>query len=139
VPGTGEYDCAGYFGPSCGTPLPKWRHKFRTTWATPWNVDIAATWRFIDKVDLSSTSSDPNLAGDSEEADRVFGRRNYLDLAANWQATKILALRAGINNLFDKDPPVGGVTSSVFGNGNTFPQVYEALGRRVFVNLTARF
>ncbi len=139
VPGTGEYDCAGYFGPSCGTPLPKWRHKFRTTWSTPWQVDLAATWRFIDKVDLSSTSSDPNLAGDSEPADRVFGRRNYLDVAANWQATKIFALRAGINNLFDKDPPVGGVTSSVFGNGNTFPQVYDSLGRRVFVNLTARF
>ncbi|WP_229418620.1 TonB-dependent receptor domain-containing protein [Pseudoduganella flava] len=139
VPGTGEYDCAGYFGPSCGTPLPKWRHKFRTTWSTPWNVDMALTWRFIDKVDLSSTSSDPNLAGASEEADRVFGRRNYFDLTANWQATKAISLRVGVNNLFDKDPPVGGITSSTFGNGNTFPQVYDALGRRVFMNLTARF
>ena len=69
----------------------------------------------------------------------MFGERDYFDLAANWQVTKPYALRAGINNLLDKDPPVGGVTSGTFGNGNTFPQVYDAMGRRVFLNLTARF
>lgn len=138
-PGSGAYDCAGLFGPSCGTPLPKWRHKVRGTWSTPWGVDVALTWRHIDEVKLSSTSTDSHLAGTSQEADRVFGARNYLDVAANWQFTKTYSLRAGINNLLDKDPPVGGVTSSVFGNGNTFPQVYDALGRRVFLNLTAKF
>jgi iron complex outermembrane receptor protein len=138
-PGSGSYDCAGLFGPSCGTPLPKWRHKMRVTWSTPWNVDLALTWRHLNEVKLSNTSSDPHLAGPSQEADRVFGARDYLDAAASWQITKTYALRAGINNLLDKDPPVGGVTSSVFGNGNTFPQVYDAMGRRVFLNLTARF
>jgi outer membrane receptor protein involved in Fe transport len=51
----------------------------------------------------------------------------------------MFALRGGINNLLDRDPPLGGVTSAVFGNGNTFPVVYDALGRRVFINLTAKF
>jgi len=139
APGKGAYDCAGLFGPSCGTPLPEWRHKLRVTWATPWQMDLALTWRFIDETKLSSTSSDPQLKGSFQEGDATFGRQNYLDFAANWQATKWLALRAGVNNLLDKDPPVGGVTSSVFGNGNTFPQVYDALGRRVFLNLTAKF
>ncbi len=27
IPGLGEYDCAGFFGATCGTPLPEWRHK----------------------------------------------------------------------------------------------------------------
>lgn len=139
VPGVGEYDCAGLFGPSCGTPLPKWRHKLRGTWSTPYGFDVALTWRFIDEVKLSATSSNPLLAGGSEEADRVFGKRSYLDFAGNWPITKMFTLRGGINNLLDKDPPIGGVTSSTFGNGNTFPQVYDALGRRVFINLTARF
>ncbi|MBQ5963433.1 TonB-dependent receptor [Massilia sp. ZL223] len=139
APGKGAYDCAGLFGPSCGTPLPEWRHKLRVTWSSPWRMDLALTWRFIDEVKLSSTSSDPQLKGNFETGDATFGRQNYLDLAASWQATKWLALRAGINNLLDKDPPVGAVTSSTFGNGNTFPQVYDALGRRVFLNLTAKF
>nr|WP_314545137.1 TonB-dependent receptor [uncultured Massilia sp.] len=139
APGMGSYDCAGLFGPSCGTPLPKWRHKLRGTWSTPWNVDLALTWRYIDDVQVSSTSGNPILAGNPEPGDATFGKRNYLDLAAAWKINSMFAVRGGVNNLLDKDPPIGGVTSSVFGNGNTFPQVYDALGRRVFVNLTATF
>jgi hypothetical protein len=50
-------------------------------------------------------------------------------------------LHAGINNVFDKDPPILdtnylGVSSPPFGNGNTYPQVYDALGRYVFVGAT---
>jgi outer membrane receptor protein involved in Fe transport len=42
--------------------------------------------------------------------------------------------------VFDRDPPLTSQSGpSIFGNGNTFPQVYDALGRRVFVGLTAKF
>ena len=45
--------------------------------------------------------------------------------------------RLGINNLLDKDPPLVGQDScpAVFCNGNTFPQVYDTLGRFVFLGL----
>jgi iron complex outermembrane receptor protein len=33
--GSGTYDCAGYYGATCNNPLPKWRHMFTDTWATP--------------------------------------------------------------------------------------------------------
>jgi outer membrane receptor protein involved in Fe transport len=139
-PGSGAYDCAGYHGTTCGTPLPKWRHKIRGTWSTPWQgVELALTWRHIDSVKLDATSSDDHLAGDSEPADQKLASRDYLDLAGNWQITKNYAFRAGINNLLDKDPPVSGVVAAVFGNGNTYPQVYDAMGRRIFLNLTAKF
>ncbi len=52
VPGLGEYDCAGLFGQTCGTPTPDWRHKARVTWQTPWSTDVALTWRHISKVTL---------------------------------------------------------------------------------------
>ena len=29
--------------------------------------------------------------------------------------------------------------AAAFGNGNTYPQVYDALGRRVFINATYKF
>ena len=49
--------------------------------------------------------------------------------------------RLGINNVADKDPPLLGqpTASPCICNGNTFPQVYDTLGRYVFVGLTADF
>src|SRR5438067_10415291 len=33
-------------------------------------------------------------------------RSNYLDLHVAWHATKSLDVRGGIDNLFDRDPPI---------------------------------
>ena len=137
--GLGEYDCAGLYGGSCGTPLPEWRHKLRATWETPWNVDVAVTWRYIDAVLYERTSSNPLLGGAYNEVDKELKAQNYIDLAGSWNITKQLTLRGGINNLLDKDPPLSSQVGAGFGNGNTYPQVYDALGRRVFVSLTAKF
>jgi outer membrane receptor protein involved in Fe transport len=54
---------------------------------------------------------------------------------------KSVNARLGINNLLDKDPPLVGQDTcpAVFCNGNTFPQVYDTLGRFVFLGLTADF
>lgn len=139
VPGTGVYDCAGLFGSTCGTPAPRWRHKLRTTWSTPWKLDLAFTWRHLDAVKLEATSSNPILTGPSAAIDRELGARDYFDVVGVWEFKKNMAFQLGINNLFDRDPPLSGTLSGTFGNGNTYPQVYDALGRRVFMNLTLKF
>ena len=139
IPGLGSFDCVGLHGATCGAPQPEWRHKFRTTWETPWSVDLSFTWRHIGKVDQEGTSSNPLLTTAVRPADANFSERNYFDLAASWAITKKITLRAGINNLLDKDPPLSGLVGAGFGNGNTYPQVYDALGRRVFFNATASF
>lgn len=137
--GSGSYDCTGLYGPTCGTPLPQWRHKLRGTWSTPWNLDVSLTWRHMDAVDASGTSSNPNLAGTVQPVNRTLAAREYFDLAGSWAVTKQLTLRGGVNNLTDKDPPVSSIVGAGYGNGNTFPQVYDALGRRMFVNATYKF
>ncbi len=38
----------------------------------------------------------------------------------------------GINNILDKDPPISSSVGTT-GNGNTYPQLYDALGRFVFI------
>jgi iron complex outermembrane recepter protein len=139
----GTFDCAGLYGGQCSStssgPLPEWRHKLRLTWATPWNVDLAATWRHIAEVQEEGTSSHPLLNNPGlANVDRVLGARDYLDLALNWTISKTFALRAGVNNVFDRDPPLasgGALGPTTGGNGNTFPQTYDALGRVVFFNL----
>jgi outer membrane receptor protein involved in Fe transport len=140
IPGQGEYDCAGLYGSGvCGTPLPEWRHKARFTWTTPWSVDVALTWRYIAEVKFERTSSNPLLSGPYNSVDEKLKAQNYIDLAGSWNITKNLTLRGGINNLFDESPPLSSQVGAGFGNGNTYPQVYDALGRRIFASLTAKF
>ena len=45
-----------------------------------------------------------------------------------------------MNNVLDRDPPLAGANlPGTVGNGNTFPQVYDALGRYMYVGLSADF
>ena len=146
LPGASRYDCAGLFGTVCGTPIPEWRSKLRATWTMPWNVDVSLTWRYIEAVDDDRTSGNPNLASAIRESDRRLGSRSYFDLTGAYSLSgkgpfANVTGRLGINNILDKDPPLVGQSTcpAVFCNGNTFPQVYDALGRYVFVGLTADF
>ena len=44
------YDCVGFYSTVCGTPNPQWRHRFRTSWQTPWDLDLSLTWRYYHEV-----------------------------------------------------------------------------------------
>jgi iron complex outermembrane recepter protein len=98
------------------------------------------TWRYLSEVKVDATSGNPLLTDAVLSVNEKLAAQNYFDIAAAWKVTKQITLRAGINNLFDKDPPITAVSGpSIFGNGNTFPQVYDALGRRIFLTATAKF
>jgi len=148
-PGGPSYNCAGLYGGVCLTVNPRWRHNLRTTWNMPWNLELAATWRFIGKVSLDNNDSNPLLYGHTYlnrntggPAFNYFDARlpnfSYLDLAATWHAYKGIEIRAGINNVLDKDPPL--VTSEITSSGanNTY-ETYDTLGRQLFVAFTAKF
>lgn len=140
VPGDGTYDCVGYYGPSnCRPPSPKWRHRARAVWNSPFNVDIAATWRHIAKVKVETSSDNALLRGPFNMVEAELGARNYFDLAFNWRPFRGVELSAGVNNVFDKDPPLSSLAGTGVGNGNTFPGVYDALGRKVFFNANYKF
>ncbi|ELX12906.1 TonB-dependent receptor [Janthinobacterium sp. HH01] len=146
VPGLGSYDCKGYFGATCGTPTPKWRHKARVTWSTPWKFDMSATWRHVGSTKQEWLSGNEQLQADPEsppaKIEDHLSARNYFDLNVQYPITKKISLSAGINNLFDKDPPtVSTLVTAAAGsaNGNGYPQVYDSLGRFIYLNLTARF
>lgn len=142
VPGLETYDCTGYFGNTCGTPSPKWRHKLRASWTTPWAVTVAATWRHMDSVKVDMSSSQPRLkATTSQQLNSQvpsLAARNYLDIAASYDVTKNVTLRLTVNNLLDTDPPIR-TQGAGFANGNTYPVVYDAAGRRVNFNVSAKF
>ena len=126
-------DCVGFYGVTCGVPNPEWRHRARLAWNTPWDVNISGTWRYYGSVEYGdSQGTFPTRLDNELEA------QNYLDLSAEWQVSDTVSARVGVNNVLDRDPPLtySGDTSK---NGNTYGQIYDTLGRFMFVSLTANF
>jgi outer membrane receptor protein involved in Fe transport len=141
-PGSGDYNCAGYFGGTCGNPLPKWRHALTIGWATPWHgLALQAKWRHVGRTENDAANPSPLLSGNVVPALQYMASRDYIDLVATDQIFSGVSLQVGVNNVMDRDPPIL-ATSSLpppFFNGNTYPQVYDTLGRFVFANLKLDF
>lgn len=149
LPGFVPYNCRGLYGPTCGQPTPAYKHQFRATWNTPWDLAVSARWRYLSGSKLDAIQANTNLnqgitLADVPE-DAKIGAYGYLDLSATWQIRRKVQLRVGVNNVFDRDPPVLDSNNipvsnpAVFGNANTFPGVYDSLGRQIFMGLTANF
>jgi iron complex outermembrane recepter protein len=147
LPGFDSYDCTGFYGNTCGVPSPAWRHSLRANWRTPWNgLDVAATWRYYGKSKTERLSGNDQLSGAVNANGIANGvpAFSYIDLTASMTFAEKFTFRVGANNLLDKSPPLipsGGVTDCPAGpcNGNTWAQVYDALGRQVFASLTIDF
>jgi outer membrane receptor protein involved in Fe transport len=134
-PGIDPYDCAGFFSSPCvapnGAPKPKWRHLARIGWQMPWqNIDMALTWRYYGKVDQINAAA--------TRIDSKWDAENYFDLFGEWAMTEKASVRLGVNNILDNDPSIN-ATVGVTGNGNTYPQLYDSLGRFIFGGVTVKF
>jgi len=147
APGQASYDCAGLYGPTCGVPAPTWRHSLRVSWETPWSAMLSVNWRYIGKTGLDANTDNRILAaaggGKYNIADSHLPVFNYFDLAANVTLQEHVTLRFGINNLFDKDPPIldnyNFPIITAVGNGNTYSGLYSTLGRVAFVGLSVAY
>ena len=144
-PGSAIYDCAGLFGTTCGNPAPDWRHKLRVTWGTPWSLDLTMSWRHIGSVSFDGNESDPSLTnGFIDVADAGIPAEDYFDLAFDWDVSDNITMTGGINNVLDNTPKtldsnILGISSPPFGNANTYPVIYDSLGREVFIGMSTRF
>jgi outer membrane receptor protein involved in Fe transport len=146
--GAGTYDCAGYYGPSCGADggvSPHIKTVFRINYSTPVpGLDFWAKWRLIGPVKVQNLSQNPLLAGPVDPIEGIGNSVpgfNYIDLGASYQLMKQVAVRFGVNNVADKDPPIiqAFYGTSVLDSGNTYPQTYDWGGRYLFANLTITF
>lgn len=131
----GKFDCAGQYGGSCQSNFgsganPEFRAKTSATWSQEaWA--ITGTWRFYDEVTLFGT--------DGSGINGTLDAQNYFDLSGRYQLLENVSVRLGVNNILDEDPPLSSVVGTAPGNGNTYPQVYDALGRYVFMGASIDF
>jgi outer membrane receptor protein involved in Fe transport len=129
------FDCVGKFGGDCGIPTPRWRHKARLTWTGSRGVSLSANWRYSGAMRL--TALDGYIPGPFA---RQIRPQSFFDLAAVADIRHRYAVRLGVNNIFDREPPLvpsGNEQACGFGcNGNTYTQWYDPLGRFIFAGVT---
>jgi iron complex outermembrane recepter protein len=156
LPG-GVYDCAGLYGSVCSgsvvassAPMPKWRHKARLGLQMPNGIGLSVQWRHIGKVKAETLSDDQTLQGEFPLDPGLHIKSfNYFDLASTFTIGDHYNFRMGVNNAFDKRPPLVTGGSAVLGgsnlcpagpcNGNTYPGTWDALGRYFYAGATLNF
>jgi outer membrane receptor protein involved in Fe transport len=118
--------------------LPEYRHNMRVTY-TQGPALFSVRWRY------EGPTQDFRINNTFVGNDRVtpttlprpeIGDWNYIDLAASIDIDERMTVNAGVNNLFDKQPPVLGAQAE---QANTLPSFFDVLGRDFFVGVNFRF
>jgi outer membrane receptor protein involved in Fe transport len=146
---TVPYDCAGLYGLICGTPTPEWRHKARLTYNHPSGLGFSLQWRYFSAVRIDRSDSVVNPGGGYTAAQNLrIPSQSYFDLTMTARIGDHYNFRLGVNNILDREPPIIGSNGTAAGinactgtfcSGNTFPNVYDAMGRYIFAGITLDF
>ena len=134
------FSCVGLWGPQCGEPEPRFKSNLRVTWSDADDeFAVSVKWRHLSDVQFEQNDPAHGVIFSNTPTLQI-PEFDYIDLSGTWNVTDQLQLRAGVRNLFGKNPPVtdnnSAPASSI--NGNTFPGTYDALGRVVFIGATAK-
>jgi outer membrane receptor protein involved in Fe transport len=116
----------------------------RLGFTMPNGLGISGQWRYFSAVKNDTLSDDQDLnfllGSHALPGDAKLNAQSYFDLALTARIADKYNFRLGANNILDSDPPVsGGAALGGFSNGNTYPQVYDALGRYIFAGVTIDF
>jgi outer membrane receptor protein involved in Fe transport len=124
VVGFGTAECAGTWdgGGTCGGPTFELQTVTKATLSMQ-SGDLILTHRFLDEIE------------DQGPYNANIDSQNYIDGAYTTSFGDV-TIYVGVNNIMDEEAPVLDDLSS---NGNTFPSIYDAFGRYVFMNATYEF
>jgi outer membrane receptor protein involved in Fe transport len=130
--------CVGAYGSTCGEPIPEYKGVTRITW-TSGDLGVSLRHRFIDSV-MTDRYVLPKTAGLPAPSLATFTNpklpaRNYLDLSFTYDLGDKAEIYAGVNNVFDTDPPI---VAGFGGYGNTFPATYDYAGMTMFLGFTLK-
>jgi outer membrane receptor protein involved in Fe transport len=127
-------ECVGLFGWPCygfdkGDTFPANKINITLDYSTG-PLDIHLFWRWVDSMDnaaplASATFGYPNPELGIPDVPSYY----YFDLGFGYRFNDQLMLRAGINNLFDKQPPL--LADAVLGP-NTDTRLYDVFGRTYY-------
>lgn len=120
--------------------LPEYRHNMRVSYATGPAL-FSVRWRHEggtqdSRID-NTFSGNTRVGTDPDTLPKPYIRSyNYFDLALSFDVNKTLVFNAGVNNLFDVQPPILGAAAE---QANTLPSFFDPLGRDFFVGFNLKF
>jgi iron complex outermembrane receptor protein len=139
LPGNPLVEYAGTFGPQ-GNGLNRGAYRWRmlNTLGYEFNgASVSMGWRHLPSIRSVSTATNPASGALGAKAYDVFN----LNLA--YELTSNVRLRAGVDNLFDRAPPLEEVNPDLaaFGllPGGSYSNQYDLFGRRFFVGANMEF
>lgn len=136
VPGNpaADYGCAGIINTSCGN-ISDWKSIMTVNYAQDiWSVN--ARWRMIGSVDYIQTNGAPGTVDKLLQADGGIGSYDFFDLSGNLVINSSTNVTLGVNNVFDKEPPLVGATQALNANA---PGGYDQAGRFIFASVNVTF
>ncbi|GGF72698.1 TonB-dependent receptor domain-containing protein [Alteromonas lipolytica] len=120
-------ECAGNFGANCGEPVPEYKHRTTMTYSAD-DYTLQLLWRYVGEVSDDDDSQDYTV----EKIDGF----NYFDVAGTYFLTENFRVTAGVDNMFDKTPPIIGGNDE---QSNTYPATYDVFGRTYYVNFRVSY
>lgn len=130
TPGGAIIDYVGTVGGASTTQpgsVPKWKAVTTLSYRDA-SFTLGGRWRFLDKMKAVSRATNPASTTPGVPSYSLF------DVFADLRVTDRFSLRAGVNNLLDREPPV---TNGVI--GTTEASTYDVIGRSFFIGVTAGF
>lgn len=144
-------ECADFFSVNCGNPQPDVAVNTRLTYSSPSRkTDVSLFWNYLHSVAVETVAPTPQVpigvatTGGPVAflpAFRTIPALSFFDLALRQQILTNLTATLTVNNLFDQAPPNVGAQAGGAGpnSGNTFPAVYDPLGRRFVLGIQMNF
>jgi outer membrane receptor protein involved in Fe transport len=118
--------------------LPEYRHNVRVTYSQGPAL-FSVRWRHEGATQdfrINNTFVGNDRVAPTTLPRPTIGAWNYIDLALSFDIDERMTMNAGVNNLFDKAPPVLGAQAE---QSNTLPSFFDVLGRDFFVGVNFRF
>ncbi len=140
-------ECAGRFGNTCGSPIPKYKWTSRASFMDgPMTTSIR--WRHLGAVRDDDDSTDYTAFNGVERIDAY----DLIDLTLAFDINENATFTFGVNNVFNTLP----FTPSFNGNivdgrdnnlllgdnqeqANTYPSIYDVIGRDFFASVAFKF
>ena len=134
APGSPTVDARGTLDPVSGAAGLGGLFEYRalTHFNYTWNaLSVGLNWEFLSSIRDASASRNPNTKVKGVPAYNLFG------LTSGYNFGKF-QVRFGIDNLLDKSPYIVGANPGVTtASGTTNPGLYDPLGRRFYIGISA--
>jgi outer membrane receptor protein involved in Fe transport len=127
---------AGTITTDVGESYPEWKGVLNLGWDIG-QFGFAYQLRYIDSLTVVHNDAVGSPVVDGLKP--TVPSYTYSRITARWSPTETIDVMLGIDNVFDKDPPIFTDDDQAGQQANTDPTLYDVLGRRYYGNVRFKF